>query len=62
MPTRKHFTASQKAKITLEILKEETTVNQIASKNGVHLNVLYRWKKQRRIKASAPSRLNPNAR
>jgi transposase len=46
MPTRKRFTASQKAKITLEILKEEKTVNQIASENGVHPNVLYRWKKQ----------------
>jgi transposase-like protein len=46
MPTRKHFTASQKAKITLEILTEEKTVNQIASEYGVHPNVLYRWKKQ----------------
>jgi len=46
MPTRKHFTASQKAQIALEILKEEKTVNQIASEYGVHPNVLYRWKKQ----------------
>jgi len=30
----------------LEILKEEKTVNQIASEYGVHPNVLYRWKKQ----------------
>lgn len=46
MPKRKHFSASQKAQITLEILKEEKTVNQIASEYGVHPNVLYRWKKQ----------------
>jgi putative transposase len=46
MPKRKHFSASQKAQIALEILKEEKTVNQIASENGVHPNVLYRWKKQ----------------
>lgn len=46
MPTRKHFTASQKAQIALEILKEEKTVNQLASEYGVHPNVLYRWKKQ----------------
>lgn len=46
MPKRKHFTDSEKAKIVLEILKEEKTVNQIASKFGVHPNVLYRWKKQ----------------
>jgi transposase-like protein len=43
MPTRKHFTASQKSQITLEILKEEKTVNQIAAEYGVHPNVLYRF-------------------
>jgi transposase-like protein len=31
MPKRKHFSASQKAQIALEILNEEKTVNQIAS-------------------------------
>jgi len=46
MPKRKHFSSSQKAQITLEILKEEKTVNQIASEYGVHPNILYRWKKQ----------------
>ena len=46
MPTRKHFSASQKAQIALEVLKEEKTVNQLASEYGVHPNVLYRWKKQ----------------
>jgi transposase len=46
MPKRKQYSASQKAKIALEILKEEKTVNQIASEYGVHPNVLYRWKKQ----------------
>jgi len=46
MPKRKQYSASQKAKIALEILKEEKTVNQIASEYGVHPNILYRWKKQ----------------
>lgn len=46
MPTRKQFSASQKAQIALEILKEEKTVNQIASEYSVHPNILYRWKKQ----------------
>jgi transposase-like protein len=46
MPKRKHFSATQKAQIALEILKEEKTINQIASENTVHPNVLYRWKKQ----------------
>lgn len=46
MPKRKHFSASQKAQIVLEILKEEKTVIQIASEFSIHPNVLYRWKKQ----------------
>jgi len=46
MPKRKRLTANQKAEIALEILKEEKTINQIASEFGVHPNVLYRVKKQ----------------
>jgi len=46
MAKRKRFTARQKAHIALEILKEEKTINQIASEYGIHPNVLYRWKKQ----------------
>jgi transposase len=46
MPKRKYYSASQKAHIALEILKEEKTISQIASEYGVHPNVLYRWKKQ----------------
>jgi len=46
MPKRKRFTASQKAAIVLEALKEEKTVAQIASENGVHPNQIHKWKKQ----------------
>jgi len=46
MPKRKRLTTNQKAQIALEILKEEKTLNQIASEFGVHPNVLYRVKKQ----------------
>jgi transposase len=46
MPKRKRLTANQKAQIALEILKEEKSLNQIASEFGVHPNVLYRVKKQ----------------
>jgi putative transposase len=46
MPKRKRLTANQKAEIAIEILKEEKTINQIASEFGVHPNVLYRVKKQ----------------
>jgi transposase-like protein len=43
---RKHYTPQQKTQIMLEIFKEEKTVAQIASANGVHPNQLYRWKAQ----------------
>ena len=46
MPRRKNFTASQKAAIVLEALKEEKTIAQIASENSVHPNQIHKWKKQ----------------
>jgi putative transposase len=46
MPKRKIFSASQKAAIVLEALREEKTVAQIASENGVHPNQIHKWKKQ----------------
>lgn len=46
MPRRKNFTASQKATIVLEALKEEKTIAQIASENSVHPNQIHKWKKQ----------------
>ena len=46
MPKRRIFTASQKAAIVLEALKEEKTVAEIASENGVHPNQIHKWKKQ----------------
>jgi transposase len=41
---KKHYTAEQKAKIVLEILKEERTIAQIASEHSIHPNQLYKWK------------------
>jgi putative transposase len=46
MKTKKRYSASQKAQIVMEMLKEEKTVAQIASEYGVHPNQLYRWKNQ----------------
>ena len=43
---RKHFSADEKAKIVLEILKGELTQQQITAKYGVHSTQLYNWKKQ----------------
>ena len=41
---KKHYTAEQKAKIVLEILKEERSIAQIASEESIHPNQLYKWK------------------
>jgi putative transposase len=43
---RKHYTATQKAQIVLEILKEEQTISQIASAHGIHPTQLRKWKAQ----------------
>ena len=41
---KKKHTAEFKAKIVLETLKELRTLGQIASENGIHPNMLSRWK------------------
>lgn len=41
---RKHYTAQFKAQMVQEILKEEKTLNQLATENDVHPNQLKRWK------------------
>lgn len=46
MPKRKRLNASQKAQITLEALREDKTVAQIASENNIHPNQIHKWKKQ----------------
>lgn len=43
---RKRYTPAQKAAIVLELLKEEDTLPQIASRHGVHPNLLRKWKAQ----------------
>ncbi|WXJ90223.1 hypothetical protein MTKAM_22560 [Moorella thermoacetica] len=44
MGTRKQYPAEIKAKIVLEILKEEKSISQIASEYGIHPSVLNRWR------------------
>ena len=41
---RKHYTATFKAQVVQEILKEDKTVAQIASEYGVHPSQLNTWK------------------
>ncbi|WCK53293.1 IS3 family transposase [Aneurinibacillus sp. Ricciae_BoGa-3] len=45
MKTRKSYTAEFKSQIVLEILREEKTLNEIASSHGIHVNQLRQWKK-----------------
>ena len=43
---RQTYTAEKKAKIVLELLKEERTINQIASEYKVTVKSIQNWKKQ----------------
>jgi len=44
--SRRKFAPEEKARIVLEILKEEKSVSQLASEHGIHANVLNRWKSE----------------
>jgi transposase len=41
---RKRYTPEFKSKIVLEILKEEKSMNEIASEHGIHVNQLRQWR------------------
>jgi len=41
---KKHYTAAFKAKLVLELLKEEKTLSQLASERQVHPNQLRQWR------------------
>ncbi|MEI5987316.1 IS3 family transposase [Dehalobacter restrictus] len=44
MEKRRNFTPEQKAKIVIEVLREERTLNEIAAEYEIHPNLLSRWK------------------
>ena len=44
MEKRRHFTPKEKAKIVIEVLREEKTLNEIAAEYEIHPNLLSRWK------------------
>jgi putative transposase len=46
MPKRKRLSASQKAQIVLEAIREDKSVAQIAAENSIHPNQIQKWKKQ----------------
>jgi transposase-like protein len=55
---RKRYSATFKAEVVLEILKEDKTMAQIASARGVHPNQLTAWKAE--ALKGLPSLFEPN--
>jgi transposase len=45
MTTRKRYDNNFKARVALEAIKNQHTMAEIASKNGVHTNQVSKWKK-----------------
>jgi putative transposase len=45
MGERRNFSAEFKVKVVLEILREEETIGQIATRHKIHPMVLQKWKK-----------------
>ena len=43
---RKQYQAGFKAQVALAALKEDRTVNELASKFGVHATLVHSWKRQ----------------
>ena len=43
---KKSYTATFKARVVLELLKETKTLSQLAAEHGVHHNVLRTWRDQ----------------
>lgn len=46
MKKRNQYSAEFKAKVVLEVLQEEATVNEIAAKHGIHPVMVSRWKQE----------------
>ena len=43
---RNNYTAGFKTKLVLEVLREERSLNEIASENNLHPNMLRNWKRE----------------
>lgn len=61
MNKRNHYSTEFKAKVVLEILSEEFTVNQIAAKYGLSPVVLSRWNIEFLKRASEVFKKGPSA-
>ena len=43
---RKNYSGKFKAKVAIEVIKEQDTIAELASKYEVHRSILTRWKKE----------------
>ena len=43
---RKHYSAEFKAKVALDAIKGEQTLSELASRYGLHPNMITNWKRQ----------------
>ena len=46
MTIKKSYTAAEKAKIALEAIKANLTINEITQKFGIHSTQILKWKKE----------------
>ena len=44
MPKRREFSPEYKAKLVIEVLREETTMSEIASRENINIKQLSNWK------------------
>ncbi len=57
MTRRRRFTADFKAKVALEALRGDRTIQEIAGKHKVHPNQVSTWKRQAVIGGAIPTRI-----
>lgn len=44
--SRKQHTPEEKARLALEAIRGEITINEVASENNIHPNMLSKWKRE----------------
>jgi transposase-like protein len=60
MKKRNQYSAEFKAKVVLEVLREEATVNEIADKYSNHPGMINRWKQEFVDRASEVFKKGPS--